>query len=241
MAESFYSNTLSDRIIGSLYALLYYTERKRILGFTISGWLKNLPWLFALFAWPFGLGLAWSIAGIALAIVIRLLYWRGKRVGYIRFISEENGRLSPDSESIANNQKVSVRASGAFSVHSSETYVRQHPAQYWRVGMGDHALMVNNSSGRYLYQFIQPGGLEKVVPGKLCTGRNAEPSLEVTYLGNWGPESTDISFMFYAPENEKKQAKLRRKIYLAFDSLEQRGLVWKSLTGGLDQSIIKEG
>jgi hypothetical protein len=193
-----------------------------------------------LFAWPFGLGLAWIIFGITLAIVIRLLYWRGKRVGYIRFISEDNRQLSPDSESITNDQKVSVRASGTFSVKSWETYVRQHPAEYWRVGMGDHVLMVNYSSRRFLYQFIQPGGLEKVVPGKLCTGRNSEPALEITYLGNWGPESTDISFMFYARENDKKQAKLQRKIYLAFDSLEHRGVVWKSLTGGLDRSTIKE-
>ena len=241
MAESYYDNTLADRIIGLLYAVLYYTARKRILGITIAGWLKNLPWLFALFAWLFELGLAWIISGIALAIVIRLLYWRGKRVGYIRFIAEENQQVSPDSDSISNNQKVPVRASGTFSVTSWETYVRQHPAQYWRVGMGDHALMVNYSSGRFLYQFIQPGGVEMVVPGKLCTGRIPEPALEITYLGNWGPESTDISFMFYAPQKDKKQAGLRRKIYLAFDSLEQRGLVWKSLTSDLDQSIIKEG
>jgi hypothetical protein len=241
MTTSFYSNTLPDRIIGSLYAMLYYTERKRILGFAIAGWLKNLPWLFALFAWPFGLDLAWIIAGIVLAIVIRILYWRGKRVGYIRFISEENQQLSSDSESIAADQKVSVRASGTFSVKSWETYVRQHPGQYWRVGMGDHALMINYSSGRFLYQFIRPGGLEKVIPGKLCTGRKAEPTLEITYLSNWGPETNDVSFMFYARENDKKRAKLRRKIYLSFDTLEQRGNVWKSLTGDLDQVIIKDG
>jgi len=241
MVESFYNNTLPDRIIGSLYAMLYYTERKRILGFAIAGWLKNLPWLFALFAWPFGLDLAWIIAGIVLAIVIRILYWRGKRVGYIRFISEENRHLSSGSESIAANQKVLVRASGVFSVRSWEIYVRQHPGQYWRVGMGDHALMINYSSGRFLYQFIQPGGLEKVIPGKLCTGRKAEPTLEITYLSNWGPESTDVSFMFFTRGNDNKQVKLRRKIYLAFDTLEQRGLVWKSLTGDLDQAIIEDG
>ena len=71
-------------------------------------------------------------------------------------------------------------------------------------------------------------------------GRKSEPTLEVTYLGNWGPESTEISFMFYARENDNKQARLRRKIYLAFDNLEQRALVWKSLTGSLEQSIIKD-
>jgi hypothetical protein len=241
MAESFYSNTLADQIIGSLYATLYYTERKRILGFASAGWLKNLSWLFALFAWPFGLDLAWIITGIVLAIVIRILYWRGKRVGYIRFIPEENRHLSSDSESIAANQKISVRASGAFSVKSMELYVRQHPAQYWRVGMGDHALMINYSSGRFIYQFIRPGGLEKVIPGKLCTGRKAEPTLEITYLSNWGPESADVSFMFFTREDDSKQTKLRRKIHLAFDNLEKRELVWKSLTGGRDQAMNKDG
>jgi hypothetical protein len=107
--------------------------------------------------------------------------------------------------------------------------------------MGDHALMINYSSGRFLYQFIQPGDLEKVIPGKLCNGRKAEPTLEITYLSKWGPETNDVSFMFYARGNDKKQAKLRRKIYLSFDTLEQRGNVWKSLTGGLVQAIIKDG
>jgi hypothetical protein len=241
MAQSDYSDTLADRIIGSLYALLYHTEQKRLLGFAVAGWLKNLPWLFASFAWPFGLDLVWIVAGIALAIILRFLYWRGKRAGYIRFVSEEDRQLSPGTDSSVVNQKVPVRASGTFSVKSWEKYVRQYPAEYWRVGMGDHALMVNYSSGLFLYQFIQPSGLETVIPGKLCTGRKSEPTLEITYLSNWGPESTEISFNFFARENSSTPAKSRRKIYLAFDSLEQRGRVWKSLTNGLDHFIMKDG
>ncbi len=241
MARSDHNDTLADQIIGSLYALLYYTDQKRILGFAIAGWLKNLPWIFALFAWPFGLDPVWILAGIALAIFIRFLFWRGKRAGYIRFVSEEDRQLSPGTESTSVNQKVPVRASGTFSVKSWEKYVRQHPAEYWRVGMGDHALIVNYSSGRFLYQFIQPSGLEMVIPGKLCSGRKSEPTLEITYLSSWGPESTEISFNFFAREDDNKPAKSRRKIYLAFDSLEQRGRVWKSLTDGLDQYILKDG
>ena len=103
MAETFYNDTFTDRIIGSLYALLYFTERKHIIGISIAGLFKNLPWLLALLAWPFGLGPAWIISGIVLAVVIRIIYWRGKRVGYIRFIPEENQQLPPDSESIDDN------------------------------------------------------------------------------------------------------------------------------------------
>lgn len=240
MAESSFNVSLTDRIVGALYAGLYYTSRKRVLGFAISGWLKNLPLIFAPFAWLFGLGLGWSIFGIFIAIVVRMLYAVGKRAGYIRFIPEEYLQPPDNIERIRNDQKVPVFASGTFSVKDWERYVRQHAAQYWRVGMGDHVIMIDYASGRFLYQFIQPGSLEKVMPGKLCSGRQPDPALELTYQSNWGPESTDVSFMFYSPGKDAKSAKLRRKIYLSFTTPEQRQIVWNNLTGGQDQAEFKE-
>ena len=50
MAESFYDNTLADQIFGSLYALLYYTGRKRILGASGNIFLANGSLVFALHA-----------------------------------------------------------------------------------------------------------------------------------------------------------------------------------------------
>jgi len=221
--------TLGDKVIGPLYAFLYYTANKRVVGLGADGLLKNLPWLLGVLAWPFGLGLGWTLLGFFLAIVMRILYWQGSRAGYIRFVPDDSVPTSVGKEKLASNQKVKVLASGIFSVQTWERYVRQHPAHYWFVGMGDHAVMVDYSAGRYLYQFIKPGRMESVVPGVLCSGRKPQLALEISFHTDWGPESPLVDFLFYSPGKEDKPKLLMRKMYLAFDDPETRTLVWNAL------------
>jgi hypothetical protein len=229
MAQSTKQITSADRIIGLLYTFLYHTASRDLMGLTIEGLLKFLPLLFSLLAWLVDLGVGWILVGIFLAILFRILYWRGRRAGYIRFIPEDYRKPPASKETIADDQRVEIHASGIFSVRNWERYVRQHSGRYWRVGMGDHAVMVDYPPNRYLYQFIQPKGLIDVVPGTLFSGWDPHPALEVSFLSNWGPDSPDVDFMFYSRKENGKQKQIDRRIYLAFEDFEHRALVWNSL------------
>jgi hypothetical protein len=236
MPDQSHKITFIDRLLGPLYAFLYITVRKRFIGVSIAGWLKNIPWLFALLALPTRLGIGWVIAGFLLAIFLRILYWQGKRSGYIRFIVQDRLTSPERDDQLAANQKIDVRASGIFSVHNWQSYVRQHPAQYWRVAMGDHAVMVKFEANRYLYQFIQPDSMESIIPGMLFSGRHPEPALEISFLSDWGPEAPAINYNFFSSVQEEERKRLARKIYLAFDDIETRSLVWN----GFNHTEIKD-
>lgn len=219
----------ADRILGLLYTFLYYTASRDLMGLTIEGLLKFFPLLFSLIAWLVDLGTGWILFGIVLAILFRILFWLGRRAGYIRFVPENIRKPPAINEMIDNDQKVEIYASGIFSVRNWERYVRQYSGHYWRVGMGDHVIMVDYPPNQYLYQFIQPEGLIDVVPGTLYSGWDPHPALEVSFLSNWGPESPDVDFMFYARKKNGKEKRIDRRIYLTFDNFEHRALVWNSL------------
>ena len=72
---------------------------------------------------------------------------------------------------MVDNHKVALRATGVFSVKDWEEFMLGRPADYWRVPMGDHAVMVQYSPGRFLYQFIRLGAIEAIEAGSLFHGR----------------------------------------------------------------------
>ena len=166
---------------------------------------------------------------LALSIILRLLYWKAKRDGYVRFVTERVQQPFNGAPAVADNQKVALKATGIFSVKDWEEYMLGRPADYWRVPIGDHAVMVQYKPGRFLYQFIRLGAVEAIEAGLLCHGRQPQKALAVTYLTSWGPESDDVDFMFYAPSDEGNPSAIRRKMFLAFENESIRASVWRNL------------
>lgn len=227
------------RVTGPLYTVLYFTVTHHFLGFTISSWLKNLPLLLLPFALMIGQPAIWLAALLILAFFVRLLYWKARRDGYISFVATGEQIPSAASRAIADDEKLKVRATGNFSVQNREKYVLQRPADYWRLPLGDHAIMVEHRPGRFLYQFIQPGTLERIVPGLVCFGRKPCRALAITFLSAWRPDGNDVNFMFYSPSENGNPARLRRKIYLSFQDQTDMEAVWRNLLRDAKHPIDK--
>ncbi len=220
---------LGTRLQGALYAFLHATASRVFLGATVKGWLLNLPLLVALFLVLTRRPLALA-AGIVLAtLILRLLYWKAGRDGYVRFTAEPQQEPADGATAVADNQRVPIKATGVFSVKDWEEYVLARPAEYWRVPMGDHAVMVQHARGRFLYQFLRLGSIAAIEAGLLWHGARPHRALAITYLSSWGPESEDPNFMFYAPSDEGNPARRQRDMFLAFEDQATRDAVWQSL------------
>jgi hypothetical protein len=231
-------NNLSSGIIGPLYAFLYFTLSRRLMGPTLAGWLKSIPVAAMLFALLARRPLALILAAGSVAILIRALYWKARRDGYVTFVGQAG---SPPQEPIylPSDTKISLRATGQFAVKDREDYVLLRPADYWRVPMGDHAIMVEQRPGRFLYQFIQPGSLQHIEPGLLFFGRRPKRSLALRYLSAWGPDfAGDDSRR--VPSKNGSSALLQRSAYLTFDDEESLFTVWCNLLEDYGQPISKK-
>jgi hypothetical protein len=216
------------RFIGVLYAFAYFSAHRSFLGARLSSWLKFILIVFTITAW-FTRQPLWAIVGAAVLIGVYFFYWYVKRQGYIRFIPIQSQAPHSVKELLRDNKKVKARATGTFSVSSHEAYVLQKPAEYWRVPIGDHAIMVEHMPGKFLYQFIQSGALQTVAVGFLIFGRRPQEALAVRFLTTWGPE-----FGQYTPKQlmagaNHTPAKLERTIYLTFEDARDQYLVRKNL------------
>ena len=229
MADSSPGSRFADRFLGAVYGLMHATVRR---GF--KGWLVNLPLFLAVFMlllrWP----IAWPIGLLVLDLVLRLLYWKARRDGYVRLVAAADQKPEESTPAAADNQKVKIKATGIFSVKNWEEYMLTRPAEYWRVPLGDQTIMVQHSPGRFLYQFLRAGSIETVEAGLLCHSTRSQMALAVTYLTSWGPESDDANFMFYAPSDESNPSRQKRKMFLTFEDEATRDSVWKNLMQNSD-------
>lgn len=233
------AKTLWLKVVGSAYAVAYFTIRHRFLGPTLGSWLRILLLAVLVLAFFQGWPIWWLLVlGLATAGVF-ILYWRARRDGYIRFVSGRSPAPLPDARPPADNEKVRTRATGHFSVTGKESYLLQRPAAYWRVPLGDHAIMVEQEGGGYLYQFVQPGTLEEVAAGLLLFGTRPHKALAISFLTNWGPESDEVTFTFFAPSKNNSKAKFKRTVFLTFDSDKERQAVWTNLLRDAKQPIDK--
>jgi hypothetical protein len=233
------SRKVQFKLAGPFYAFLYYTAHRGIIGASLAGWLKfaSVILVFAtlLLGWP----RIWTLAALVLSFTLFILYRKGKRDGYIRFLPD-SGQLLPDQQQlIADEEKISLRVSGPFSVKDRESFVLLRPAHYWRVPNGDHALMVNERPGQYLYQFIKPGTLQEIESGYLLFGRTPRIALVVNFLTTWGPEFAEENITLYSPGSNSNPEKMRRKIYLVFESDLTRQTVWGSILRDAGEPITR--
>ncbi len=229
----------ATRISGLLYAFLYYATRRQLFGFALAGWLRFLSLVLlgwaAVRQWPF-----YQVVVVAtVAVLLRFIYWRAQRAGYVRFVPA--GLTAPDPRAdIPDEQKLPVKATGMFSVKDREEYVLLRPADYWRVQNGDHAIMVEQMPGRFLYQFIQPGTLQQIEPGALCFGRTSRPTLALTFLTSWGPQHATGPVTMYSPGPNGKASMLERTAYLSFEKALDLEIVWRNLLRDSHRKMTKK-
>lgn len=224
---------------GVLFAVVYFTAHHNFLGARLSSWLKWAIFIFTVAAWLMRPPIYWAILGVVLFVVVQFLYWYVRRQGYIRFLPIRDQSNHAGDNLLADNQKVKVEATGIFSVSHREAYVLQKPGAYWRVPVGDHAVMVEHMPGKYLYQFVQAGALQSVEVGFLIFGRRPQEALAIRFLTSWGPE-----FGQYTPKQlmagaNHTPAKLERTIYLTFAEKEAQHLVRKNLLRDANRPLHK--
>lgn len=218
------------RILSQIYAFMYLTRRRTLLGVTLATWMVLLLLLFAL--WAFMLRWPALISQVALlgALALMVGYWVAGRKGYTRFVSDEEMALDPEFASPRDESRVPLRATGIFSVRDYERYVLQESAEYWRVPMGHHVIMVQNSPGQYLYQIVEPQHIRDITPGYLLYGRHAQKALALHFLVSWSPEmAREPSYFPGAPQEPVPGPGEQRTIYFTFEHDADRFAVWRSL------------
>jgi hypothetical protein len=192
--------------------------------------VRFLPLVAGLVAWVQGRGLVWLIAGVAWAVFFTFLYWKARRDGYVRFMGDA-GPPPADAALLPPNQKVAVRATGVFGVADREDYVLERPAEYWRVPLNEHIIMVQQSPGRFLYQMFHSGTLHEIQPGRLLHGARPRAALAIRITVTWGP---DVARYEAAAENANRnghapEPKNQRWLYLTFDDEASRRQVWQTV------------
>ncbi|MDT8305836.1 MAG: hypothetical protein RRC07_07865 [Anaerolineae bacterium] len=218
-------------LLGRLYAILYESRQRRLFGVTWRTWLVILPVILAVAGlgrgWPFPL----IVALFALTPLLLLLYTVARRAGYKHFVPDTEMALDDTFAAPRNEHRIALHATGIFSLHDREDYVLARPAEYWRVPLGQHVIMVQQTPGRFLYQIIDPENVERIQPGHLFYGRNRQKALALHFLASWGPQFVyEPSYRYVGDDDEPPPSHtIPRTVYLTFSSDADRHAVWKSM------------
>ncbi len=138
--------------------------------------------------------------------------------------------LDPEFAAPRNESRVPLRATGVFSVRDYERYVLEESAEYWRVPLGHHVIMVQNGPGQYLYQITEPQYIRNISAGYLLYGRRPQEALALQFVVSWSPDlAHEPRFYPGAQEDEQQQPTEERTIYFTFDHDADRHAVWRSL------------
>lgn len=223
------SERIKDRVVGSLYAILYFTSDRMVFGATLMAWITLALIILAIWIWIRTQTTTWSLLLIGAIILVRISQWKAKRDGFIVFSALHDLEIPENAERIPDNQKYNAWASGLFSVIGREEYMLQWPSKIWRVPIGDFALMVQRPTGRYLYQFIEQGFVQKVQPGYLVYGTRVTPALEIEFLTTWLPEAGEADFNWFSPKEGTEQKRAQRTLYLGFKDRQLRDAIWLNL------------
>jgi hypothetical protein len=182
-----------------------------------------------------GLLLRWgplfTFLWLGLSLLIFIAYAIAGRLGYKRFVAAPAMALDEDFAVPKDEHRVPLRATGIFSVQDYEGYVLEHPAEYWRVPLGQHVFMVQQQPGRFLYQIVEPDHIKAIEPGYLLFGKKPQKALALHFLVSWGPDFVDEPRLRYVATDEPqgRAPTEERTIYFTFDHEADRHAVWKSL------------
>jgi hypothetical protein len=227
---------IKNRLVGYLYAGLYLSSDRLFVGASLLGWISAILFFGGLYLWLRSGIVAWFAVFLVILLVVRIAHRVAKRSGFIVFTNQIDDQLPSDLEPVKVNQKLELWASGIFSITGSEEYMFRRPARLWRLPFGDHALMVERPSGRYLYQFIERGFIERIKAGCLVYGSQVNPALEIDFRTTWGPAAGETDFNWFAPGDSAEPKRLRRKLYLGFEQEDDRNAIWRSLLLGREET-----
>jgi hypothetical protein len=215
--------------LSRMYALLYWLNRRSLLGVRLSALARWLPILILFFGWLRRWPAPVLIALLVVIVWINYSLWRAKRDNYNRFVpSGQSVMDAGDLHPLPPNQKVAIQATGLFSVSGRDSNLLLRPAQYWRVPLGEHVVMAEEKPGKYLYQFFSANNLQDIRPGWLLFGARPIESLAVTFLSRWGPEYTKFGQAHEDGQEDSSPPK-RVTVYLSIPDAESRRAVWHTV------------
>ena len=216
--------------LGRVYALMHAIQRRSLLGIRLVNLVRWLPVILLLYGWrrhwPFGLLLFLAI----MILWVNFSLWRARRNNYHRFIADNSPSVetaAPDR--LPANKKIAVAATGLFSVSGHENTLLLCPADYWRVPLGEHVVMVEERPGKFLYQFFGAGSLQEVRSGWLLHGPRPIESLAVTFLARWGPDYTRFGQMLENGDDRDLPPPRRITVYLSTADADTRRRIWHSI------------
>lgn len=218
------------RYLSRAYALMFALNQRSILGIRLVALVRWLPILVLLWGWL----RLWPgpVLVILLLLVIWINYslWRAKRDNYNRFVPTRGSLLeAADLEPLPPNQKIPLQATGLFSVSGRESVLLLRPADYWRVPLGEHVIMVEEKPGKFLYQFFSAQSLQNVQPGWLLFGPQPIDSLAVTFLARWGPEYTRFGQLYEDGSDAGLPPPKPVTVYLSTPDADARRLIWQTI------------
>ncbi len=217
------------RAVGYLYASLYYTSDRLVIGVSILGWSTVILFFLGLYLWLRSGSITWFLVLFFILVAVRVAHWIAQHDGFIVFTAQADDRAPSDARQVKNYQQVDLKASGVFSITGWEEYMFRRPTKLWRVPKGDHALMVQRPSGRYLYQFIEVGYIKRMRPGCLVYGSRVDSALKIDFRTTWGPVAGETEFKWFAPSEGAKPKRLKRTFYLGFENRADRDAIWQSI------------
>ena len=223
---------------GIMLWLIHWSDTRKLLGVRISSLIKFISLLVPLAFWTGEWVRSYIILGLILFLWVQISYWRAHRLGYYRFVENETDLLTIDNpEPLPKKKRIKVNASGVFSLKDWEKNVVLRPAEYWQVPLGDHALMVEQEPGRYLYQFFNASSMQELKHGWILFGARPHPALAVTFLSSWGPEFNEDNISLVR-KNNNNSPKIRA-IYLSFSNDEEEQAVWQNMV--FDARRVRSG
>ncbi len=203
------------RWLGLVYGFTYWTSH-HVFIFRLSTWVKLLAFGPLMIVWRQNRSVPVLGLALLLGLWVLWLYWRARRVGYKRFVVGDTAVTSTtDLTPITPNQHVPLKASGIFGVSDREEQILMRPAEYWRVPLGEHTVMVQPEPGRFLYQFFNATNLQNLQTGWLICGLVPRSVLAVTFYSAWGNNPLSLRELYQGTDDENRESK-RRTIYLHF-------------------------
>lgn len=224
------------------YALMHTLRHRTFMGVTLSTLARWLPILILLVGWIRFWPPILLAALIVFILWINYSLWRAKRDNYTRFVPEGEPLLTTESlMPLPPNQKVSVSATGLFSVSGRENNLLLSPATYWRVPLGEHVVMVEEQPGKFLYQFFNARNLQTIQPGWLLFGSRPIKSLAVSFLAQWGPEYTRFGQVYETGDDSDLPPARRVTVYLSTVDEETRRSVWHTIVSDARHARLDAG
>lgn len=218
--------------LGRSYALMHAIQCRSLLGIRLITFVRWLPVIILLFGWrrhwPFGFLLFLAI----MILWINFSLWRARRNNYHHFIADNAPSTETDAlDRLPANRKIAVAATGLFSVSGRENTLLLRPANYWRVPLGEHIVMVEERPSKFLYQFFSAESLQEVRSGWLLHGPRPIESLAVTFLARWGPDYTRFGQTQENGDEGDLPPPRRITVYLSTADADTRHMIWHSING----------